>query len=94
MAECETCGDDVARLFEHRIRTESMTHRRTRRVCTSCHPSVPGSAQPDRSSGRLVADGGSHATCPVCSGTTVADGDSVVCVGCGWTGLRYPSTGP
>ncbi|WP_262488516.1 hypothetical protein [Natrinema hispanicum] len=41
MVECERCGDNVSRLFTHRHRSDTMTHRRTREVCATCHPSVP-----------------------------------------------------
>lgn len=88
MEECETCGAVVGRLFGHRIRTEAMTHRRTRRVCANCHPSLPDSLERDRAASELVADGGIRTGCPVCSGTTVADGESDACVDCGWTGRR------
>ena len=85
MVECERCGDDVARLFEHRIRTETMTHRRTRRVCADCHPSVSAALERDRSGDRVVTDGGTPiGGCPTCSGTTVLDGDGVRCLECGW----------
>ncbi|MFB1062454.1 hypothetical protein [Natrinema sp. H-ect4] len=88
MVVCETCGDDVSKLFTHRIRSESMTHRRTRDVCASCHPFVSDSARPDRSTEKLVADGGTRAACPICSGTTVTDSGSFACVDCGWTSAR------
>ena len=82
MAECDACGDDVPRLFEHRARTDTMTHQRTRYVCAECHPSMPSTAD------RLVTDGGVPTTCPTCSGTTVATDDSYACVDCGWTPHR------
>lgn len=89
MAECERCGDEVARRFTHRIRTETMTHRRSQHVCAACHPALPDSLEEDRSSDRVVADGGTLATdCPVCTGYTVPDGKSDVCVDCGWTNVR------
>ncbi|ELY57711.1 hypothetical protein [Natronolimnohabitans innermongolicus] len=62
MAECNRCGDENGRLFEHRVRTEAMTHRRTERVCAACHPDVPAVLETPSESAtegeRLVTDGG------------------------------------
>ena len=87
MVECERCGDDVVRRFEHRTRTETMTHRRIERVCADCHPSVPTARERDRRTERVATDGGTGAgSCPTCSGTTIDDGATVRCVDCGWSG--------
>ncbi|WP_435551879.1 hypothetical protein [Natrinema sp. CGMCC1.2065] len=96
MAECDACGDDVRRRFRHRRRTEAMTHRRTERVCASCHPDLPDAVAPDdpgggtadERGGRAIADGGTHRACPVCSGATITDGTSDTCLKCGWTTNR------
>ncbi|MDQ2051881.1 hypothetical protein RBH26_15490 [Natronolimnohabitans sp. A-GB9] len=58
MVECERCGDEVARRFEHRARTETMTYRRTERVCANCHPAVPAALEGEFERERLVTDGG------------------------------------
>ncbi len=73
-----------------------MTHRRTRYVCASCHPQLPDALEfdgtadgvADGQSERVVADGGTHRVCPVCSGVTVADGAANTCLECGWTAGR------
>ncbi|WP_226479614.1 hypothetical protein [Natrinema amylolyticum] len=66
-----------------------MTHRRTHRVCQTCHPSLQTASETTQSSERLVADGGTRgAHCPVCSGATVVDTGSYACVDCGWTGTQ------
>ncbi|GAB3674789.1 hypothetical protein [Halopiger thermotolerans] len=83
MAECDRCGDEVPRLFEHRTRTETMTHRRTLRVCADCHPSVPDASR------IALTDGGTRgATCPICSGATVETDGVATCLECGWTNSR------
>jgi hypothetical protein len=38
MEHCDACGADVRVTFAHRSRSASMTHRRTVRLCESCHP--------------------------------------------------------
>lgn len=87
MVECERCGNEVARRFEHRTRTETMTHRRTERVCATCHPSLPADLERERTRERVATDGGTRVSaCPTCSGTTIADGGLRRCVDCGWTG--------
>ncbi|RKD95072.1 hypothetical protein ATJ93_1922 [Halopiger aswanensis] len=81
MAECDRCGDEVPRLFEHHTRTETMTHRRTRRVCADCHPSVSNASRIP------VPDGGIRgAICPTCSGATIEHDGVYTCLECGWTG--------
>ncbi|OVE84405.1 hypothetical protein B2G88_08315 [Natronolimnobius baerhuensis] len=84
MAECATCGDDVPQLFEHRVRSETMTHQRTKRSCADCHPSLPSTSK------RLVTDGGTTTSaCPTCSGPTVDTDGPLTCVDCGWTPREY-----
>ncbi|QRV14967.1 hypothetical protein JMJ58_18975 [Haloterrigena salifodinae] len=88
MVECERCGDEVSRLFEHRTRTETMTHRRTEHVCASCHPTLPAELERRQTRERAVTDGGTRvSSCPTCSGTTVDDSGVLRCVECGWTGV-------
>ena len=58
MAECETCGDDVASLWEYRVRSASMTHRRSRWMCADCHPYLPDAPAPDSSAEAATTDEG------------------------------------
>lgn len=89
MSLCDRCGAEARRLFEHRVRTETMTHRRTSRLCAGCHPSVTDTSDRGPSADRLMTDGGTRAvSCPTCSGAMIDDGTSVSCVDCGWTTTR------
>ncbi|MFC6718186.1 hypothetical protein ACFQGT_11155 [Natrialbaceae archaeon GCM10025810] len=40
MATCETCGEDVSRLWDYHAYEGSMTHRQVRHVCADCHPNL------------------------------------------------------